>query len=434
MKISTEKTDQQQVNLTIEVNDEDMESHIQIACNKMSNKMSFPGFRKGKVPRSVLENSLGKPRILQESLDTLIPDVVFKAVDKEKLEIVSTPVVSVESLEPKVEILAKVALVPIVNLSSFEKFKIIQSKNKIGVKEINNVINQVRESQVTWTPVERSVQRGDSLIIDIDIKSENKTVTSQKKMEYIVDYGKEHIESIPGFAQKLIKMNLGQEKLFNLEFPDNFPDENLRNKTGNFNVLIHEIKEKGLPDLTDNFAKSLGEGLEDVKGLKQKIKENLKLNAENEWNNRIIEDFIDKVIESSEFIVAPILIDQESENIVKRQKEYIESRKLDFDEYLKNSEKTYEGLLKESREVAQKNINKSLVLNEISKKEDINVDEEEVVKELNQWQENNSKNTKISKDQVEQNIRQSIKDRLIMDRILELAKDKVVKSTDEQKK
>ena len=224
MKISTEKTDQQQVNLTIEVNDEDMESHIQIACNKMSNKMSFPGFRKGKVPRSVLENSLGKPRILQESLDTLIPDVVFKAVDKEKLEIVSTPVVSVESLEPKVEILAKVALVPIVNLSSFEKFKIIQSKNKIGVKEINNVINQVRESQVTWTPVERSVQRGDSLIIDIDIKSENKTVTSQKKMEYIVDYGKEHIESIPGFAQKLIKMNLGQEKLFNLEFPDNFPD------------------------------------------------------------------------------------------------------------------------------------------------------------------------------------------------------------------
>ena len=434
MKISTEKTDQQQVNLTIEVNDEDMESHIQIACNKMSNKMSFPGFRKGKVPRSVLENSLGKPRILQESLDTLIPDVVFKAVDKEKLEIVSTPVVSVESLEPKVEILAKVALVPIVNLSSFEKFKIIQSKNKIGVKEINNVINQVRESQVTWTPVERSVERGDSLIIDIDIKSENKTVTSQKKMEYIVDYGKEHIESIPGFAQKLIKMNLDQEKLFNLQFPDNFPDENLRNKTGNFNVLIHEIKEKSLPDLTDNFAKSLGEGLEDVKGLKQKIKENLKLNAENEWNNRIIEDFIDKVIESSEFIVAPILVDQESENIVKRQKEYIESRKLDFDEYLKNSEKTYEGLLKESREVAQKNINKSLVLNEISKKEDINVDEEEVVKELNQWQENNSKNTKISKDQVEQNIRQSIKDRLIMDRILELAKDKVVKSTDEQKK
>ena len=164
------------------------------------------------------------------------------------------------------------------------------------------------------------------------------------------------------------------------------------------------------------------------------IKENLKLNAENEWNNRIIEDFIDKVIESSEFIVAPILIDQESENIVKRQKEYIESRKLDFDEYLKNSEKTYEGLLKESREVAQKNINKSLVLNEISKKEDINVDEQEVVKELNQWQENNSKNTNISKDQVEQNIRQSIKDRLIMGRILELAKDKVVKSTDEQKK
>ena len=91
-------------------------------------------------------------------------------------------------------------------------------------------------------------------------------------------------------------------------------------------------------------------------------------------------------------------------------------------------------MLKESREVAQKNINKSLVLNEISKKEDINVDEQEVVKELNQWQENNSKNTKISKDQVEQNIRQSIKDRLIMGRILELAKDKVVKSTDEQKK
>ena len=100
MKVSTEKTDNQQVNLTIEVNDEDMESHIEIACNKMSKKMNFPGFRKGKVPRSVLENSLGKQRLIQESLDTLIPDVVFKAVDKEKLEIVSTPVVSVESLDP----------------------------------------------------------------------------------------------------------------------------------------------------------------------------------------------------------------------------------------------------------------------------------------------------------------------------------------------
>ena len=166
MKVSTEKTDNQQVNLTIEVNDEDMESHIEIACNKMSKKMNFPGFRKGKVPRSVLENSLGKQRLIQESLDTLIPDVVFKAVDKEKLEIVSTPVVSVESLDPKLEILAKVALIPIVNLSSYEKFKITQSKNKVGVKEINNVINQVRESQLTWIPVERTVKRGDSLIID----------------------------------------------------------------------------------------------------------------------------------------------------------------------------------------------------------------------------------------------------------------------------
>ena len=411
-----------------------MESHIEIACNKMSKKMNFPGFRKGKVPRSVLENSLGKQRLIQESLDTLIPDVVFKAVDKEKLEIVSTPVVSVESLDPKLEILAKVALIPIVNLSSYEKFKITQSKNKVGVKEINNVINQVRESQLTWIPVERTVKRGDSLIIDFEINSDDKIVTSQNKMEYIVDYGKDHIESIPGFSEKLIKMNIGDEKKFNLEFPDNFPDEKLRNKSGEFKVLVHEIKEKQLPELNDAFAKSLGEGIEDVKALKQKIKENLKLNSENEWNNRIIEDFIDQVIVASKFVVAPILIDQESESIVKRQKEYIESRKLDFDEYLKNSEKTYEGLLEESREAAEKNIHRSLVINEISLKENIEVEEKEVLEEIKSWEQSNNKNSKISKDQIEQNIRQSIKDRLIMDKILKLAKDRVVKSNDKQKK
>ncbi|MBM31796.1 MAG: trigger factor [Chloroflexi bacterium] len=434
MKISTEKTDQQQINLTIEVNDEDMESHIQIACNRMSKKMNFPGFRKGKVPRSVLENSLGKQRLVQESLDTLIPEVVFKAVDKEKIEIVATPVVSVESLDPKLKILAKVALVPIVNLSSYEKFKIVQSKNKIGVKEINNVIDQVRESQLTWIPVERSVKRGDSLIIDFEINSDEKTITSQNKMEFIVDYGKDHVESIPGFSEKLIKMNIGDEKKFNLKFPENFPDEKLRNKSGEFKVLVHEIKEKALPELNDDFAKSLGEGLESVKELKEKVRENLKLNAENEWNNRIIEDFINQVMDDSKFVVAPILVDQESENIVKRQKEYIESRKLDFDEYLKNSEKTYEGLLEESREVAEKNIFRSLIINEISIKENIKVEEKEVIEEIKRWEENNNKNNNISKDQVEQNIRQSIKDRLIMDKILKLAKDRVVKSKDKQKK
>ena len=198
--------------------------------------------------------------------------------------------------------------------------------------------------------------------------------------------------------------------------------------------MVHEIKEKQLPELNDAFAKSLGEGIEDVKALKQKIKENLKLNSENEWNNRIIEDFIDQVIVASKFVVAPILIDQESESIVKRQKEYIESRKLDFDEYLKNSEKTYEGLLEESREAAEKNIHRSLVINEISLKENIEVEEKEVLEEIKSWEQSNNKNSKISKDQIEQNIRQSIKDRLIMDKILKLAKDRVVKSNDKQKK
>ena len=160
----------------------------------------------------------------------------------------------------------------------------------------------------------------------------------------------------------------------------------------------------------------------------------LKLNSENEWNNRIIEDFIDQVIVASKFVVAPILIDQESESIVKRQKEYIESRKLDFDEYLKNSEKTYEGLLEESREAAEKNIHRSLVINEISLKENIEVEEKEVLEEIKSWEQSNNKNSKISKDQIEQNIRQSIKDRLIMDKILKLAKDRVVKSNDKQKK
>ena len=434
MKIYTDKTDQQQVNITIEVHDEDMENHIQRACKKMSVKMNFPGFRKGKVPRSVLENTFGKPRLIQESLDTLIPDVVFKAVDQENLEIVSTPVVSVESIEPKVEILAKVALVPIVKLTSFEKFKIHQSKNKVSVKEINNVINQVRESQVNWVPVERLVKRGDLLILDLQIISEEKVVTDQKKMEYIVDYGKNHIESIPGFAQKLIKMNIGAGKNFDLEFPDNFPDESLRNKVGDFKVFIHEVKEKSLPALTDDFAKSLGEGLKDVRSLKEKIRENLKLTAEHEWNQRIIEDFIDKTIESSEFILAPILIDQESENMIKRQKEYMESKKVDFEEYLKNSKKTYDELLEELREPAEKNIHKSLVINEIATKENIEVDDEKVEKELLEWGKKNTGDRKVSKDQIKQNIRQSLKDKLVMDKILELAKNKVLDSIDNNEK
>ena len=155
MKIDKSKVENQQVTLTLHVEESEIEKYLNRAAQKLSNQLKIPGFRKGKAPKSIVEKIVGKEGLVEESLQFSVPDLVNNAIEKEELEVFATPKISVLDLVPKLKLEAKVALKPNASLGKIDAIKIEIKEDKVGAKEVNDVIDQSRNQHASWVPVKR---------------------------------------------------------------------------------------------------------------------------------------------------------------------------------------------------------------------------------------------------------------------------------------
>ena len=430
MKVSRENTEDCQAVLTIEAEPAEMEKALDEAYHHLVKKVSVPGFRKGKTPRSILVQHIGQGSLLEEALEHLVPDLYKQALDSEGLEPIARPEVEVVQTEPVV-FKATVPLKPEVTLGDYHSIKVEPDPvPATGEEEVAAALEQFRERQGAWVPVERPAELGDLVTIDVEASLDGKPWLNRQGVTYEVDA--ESRFPVPGFASHVQGMEKKQEKDFSLTLPDDYPMSEMRGKEGAFKVTVTEIKEKQLPELDEGLAQTAGyEGLADMK---QKVAAELAAQAEARHRSDLKQQALDALVEVSQVSYPPVLEDGEIAALIRDEAQRMGFKEVD--DYIKASGRTGEELAEALRPVARKRLTQGLVLGRLAEQEGIEVSSSDVdnrVSEIADDAEDKEKAAQFfSHPQIRQSIEQSMHTQKTMDRLLEITVGKVENATKEE--
>jgi trigger factor len=388
VKVSTEKLGNSQVVLNIEVEPAEMEKSLQEAYHRLAGKIHVPGFRKGKAPRPILESYIGEETLRGEALESLVPQLCNQAIEEQEIEPLIQPEVEIVQTEPVV-FKATVFLRPSIELGDYHGIRLSPEPAEITEEQIDSVIEQLRDQHALWEPVERPVQFEDLVIIDIEEMVEGELVKSYPGQQVRVIEGS-HLP-LPDFVEQLVGMEQGQEKEVILSYPDDYEIMELAGIQHHFKVNLIEIKEKYPPELNDEFAKSIGENLETIDALRDRVTDNLKKMAEEKAAREFEEKAIQATVELAKAEFPPVMIEQEIDHILSERRESFGGGQRGVENYLRNIGKTEEEAREELRPLATQRVTRALVLGKIVEEEKIAVGAAEIDSEIEQMIEHSTK-------------------------------------------
>lgn len=419
MKVTAENLENCRVALSIEAEADELDKSLDEAYQHLVKEVSVPGFRKGKAPRTILEQHVGKGYLLEEALEHLIPQLYEQAVESQKLEPIARPEIEVSQTEP-VSFKAVVSLKPEIKLGDYRNLKVETSPPaEITEQEIAAALKEFQEGQGAWIPVERAAELGDLVVMDIQASVDGKPWLNHKSILYEMD--KDSRSPVPGFASQLQGIAKDKEKSFSLTVPLDYPIEGMRGKEGTFQVTVSEVKEKQLPELNDELAK--GAGYDSLEDMKKKVNDDLKARAEVRSRLELSRKALDGLVEVSEVKYPPVLEDEEISELLRDQ-----ARRLGFREltdYLKKANRKEEEIREELRPIAKKRLTESLILGKLAEEEKIEISSSEVddkIVEMTKGSEDKEKTKEFfSLPQIRQSIEQSLRTQKTLDQLLQIA-------------
>ena len=419
MKVSTENLENCQRALTIEAEASELDKSLDEAYHHLVNEVSIPGFRKGKAPRPILVQHIGKKSLLEEALEYLIPQLYKQAIESQEIDPFARPEIEVVQTEPLV-FKATVSLKPEIKLGDCHSIRLEPGPViKIAKKEITAAMEEFREKQGAWVPVGRPVELGDLVTMDIEANVDGRPWLNHKDILYGMD--KDSRSPVPGFVSHLQSAEKNKEMTFSLTIPDDYPIKEMCGKEGTFKVTVTEIKEKQLPELDDELARSAG--YDNLADMRKKVAVDLRAKAEARNRAELGQKALDALVEISEVNYPPILEDEEINGILRDEAQRLGFRELG--DYLKRSGKTEEELKQELRPVAKKRLIQGLALGKLAEEEKIEISSSEVdnkVDEITNGAEDKEKARQFfSLPQVRQSIEQSLHTQKTMDRLLQIA-------------
>lgn len=383
MKAVLEKRENNKVTFNVELEYDKFEDNLQKAYLKNRGKFSIPGFRKGKVPRKILEMNYGEDLFYEDAINLILPEEYDSAIVELGLEPVDTPEVDIDEIEKDKPIMIKfqVDVKPEIKLGDYKSIEIEKVEYNVTDEILDNEIKKAQDANGRLVDAaDRPVQDGDHLIIDYEGSVDGVLFPGGTAEGQKLEIGSNTF--IPGFEEQLIGKNIGEEVEVKVTFPEDYHEETLMGKEAIFKVVIHEIKEKELPELDDEFAKDISEfdTLEEYKAsVKANLEENFKRREKIELENKII----DEVVAMAEFEVPEGLINSQLENEVGEFDYQLRSQGIDLEQYLTITGSTIEDIKEQLKPMALKRVTADLVLEAIAKEENIEVTKEDIDKELN---------------------------------------------------
>ena len=382
MSVQVEKLENGMAKLTIEASAERLEEALQNAFTKNKNKISVPGFRKGKVPRQMIERMYGPAIFYEDAANELIPEEYEKALDECGEDIVSSPEIDVAQIEKGKPFIftAVVALKPEVKLGKYKGVKVDKADTAVTDEEVDAQINKERENNARNIEVtDRPVKDGDMTVLDFEGFVDGVAFDGGKGENYPLTIGSGAF--IPGFEEQLVGAEIGKEVEVNVTFPEDYQAEELKGKAAVFKCTIKEIKEKELPELDDEFASevsdfsTLAEYKADVKG---KLEEKKAKEAKDAKEAAVIE----AIVKDSDMQIPDAMLETQQKQMIDEFAQRIQMQGLSIDQYFQFTGSSYDKMLEQVKPQAEKRIRSRLVLEAVAAAEKIEVTDEDYEEEL----------------------------------------------------
>ena len=426
MSLQVERLEKNMAKLTIEVPAEELEKALQNAYLKNRKQISVPGFRKGKVPRQMIEKMYGPEIFYDDAANALIPDAYAAAVDECELELVSRPAISIEKIakgEPFV-FTAEVAVKPEVTLGQYKGIEVEKEDTSATEEEIQAALNKEQESNSrTITVEDRAVQDGDMTVIDFEGFADGTAFEGGKGTDYPLTIGSGAF--IPGFEEQLIGAEIGKEVEVNVTFPEEYHAKDLAGKPAVFKCTVKEIKVKELPELDDEFAKDVSE-FDTLEEYKADLKKKLEGKKAEEAKGRKEDAVIEKIIEGASMEIPDAMVETQAEQLVDDFAQRLQMQGMSMDQYMQYTGAGMEAMIERMKPQAVKRIQSRLVLEAVAAAEQIEIGEDEIEEEIGRMAEAYKMEVEKVKEILGESEKENMKDDLAIRKAIDLVTEAAV--------
>jgi trigger factor len=423
LKVTSEPLPERQVRLEIEVEDARHNDAIERAYRKLAPRVQIAGFRPGKAPRPLIERQLGRPRLLDEAMDILVPEVYREAIEEQKLEPVANPDLELVSHEPFV-FKATVPLRPAVDIGDYNSIRAPFEKPAVTEEQLEESIRDLRRRYGTIEPVDHPASKTDRIRADIHAEADATVLFDEHDTEYALS--EEAFATFPGLLDEIVGKEKGADFEAQVEMAEDFPDERLAGKSVTFHIVIHEVKEEKLAELDDAFAKEVGEGFENVAGLRQHVREDLQKASDDAATRAFQEVAVDALVAQATVDSPAVLLEHEIDHLLEDEANLDPRDPRAQEIYLGRLGKSEEEVRDGVREEAERRLRRSLVLSQFAEAENIKVADEDVDAELERMASQAGEQADAIRqifgtEAARDTLRRSVFTRRVLDRLVEIA-------------
>ena len=384
MKITQDEVVDNQTTLHIELEDADLAPYLDRGYQRIADRVSIPGFRRGKAPRRVVEQVLGREQLLNEVLDAMAYETADKAVAQSELEAVAPPKIDELNMSEAIRVTATVPLRPEVRLGDYRATRIDFEAGEVAEEQVADQLDRIRQSLGTWEKEDRPARFGDLVTLDMRGFAEGDDMQiwgSGPQSFYLAEDG---TSPLPGFAAEIVGTAAGGNLEFSLTVPEDFRIPEAAGKRASFNVDVLDVYERRLPELDDEFARGLPDGFESLEALRAEIRTALKRAADEQADSNYEELVIAALLEGAELTPPPVMIEREAERIVSQQFGFLENNNIRKEDYLASVGRTEDELREEAAGEARRRVSQSLALNHLAEAERFEAADSEITERFNQ--------------------------------------------------
>ena len=383
MTATFEKTATNEGVLTFSIPQEEIQQGLTIAFNKVKGNLNVPGFRKGKVTRQVFNRMFGEEALYEDALNAVLPKAYDAAVAEAGLDVVAQPKIDVKSMEKGQDwvITAEVTVKPEVKLGEYKNLTVAKQEREVTDADVEERLNQKRNQQAELVVVEEPAKEGDTVVIDFEGFKDGVAFEGGKGENYSLELGSGSF--IPGFEDQLVGAKAGDDVEVKVTFPEDYQAEDLAGKEAIFKVKVHEVKEKELPELDDEFAKDVDDEVETLDELKAKIREELTATKASQAQEAVHDEALRKAVENAEVVELPhVMVHDEVHRAMDEFLNNMQRQGISPEMYYQLTNSTEADLHKQFEQDADLRVKTNLVIEAIVKAENLEATEEEIEKEI----------------------------------------------------
>ena len=415
MKVTAERIPEAQMLLEIELDDARVKKSLDQAARRLSQRFRIPGFRQGKAPRRVVESALGPDAVFEEAAERLIPQALSEALEQEELDPVAQPSVEITNREP-VTFTATVPLTPVVELGDYHSISIAKPESEYSEEMLEERLLELRRQHAVLEPVEREPELNDRVTADVRAEVDDEQILDQPGAEFHLREGA--VIGVPGLSEKLVGVAVGEEHVIPIDVDEDWDDEEVAGKTVVFTVTIHDVKSEELPEPDDDFAMEVSEEFETFADLRERIESGLREQTDRQAEEQFGQSVMQAAVDRTTLEYPPALVDHEIEHM---RQDFARQMGQDPNTFLRDSSEQGEQLLASFRTQANERVINTLVLQNISEAEGIEVLDEEVTADLQQMLAGMPTQDPEQTDQMlqDEGIRANVQSRLVRERTIE---------------